>query len=90
MWLYNLREDLGETSDYSEREPERRASMKRILEAKYREVQQETPVWAAWEFARYEAQRIQWPDYRGARKVPHRVPAIPPRYVDNPLLETIE
>ena len=90
MWLYNLREDPGETFDYSQREPERLVSMKRILEAKYREVQRESPLWPEWEFARYEAQRILWPDYRGARKVPHRNPAIPPYYLDNPLLETIE
>jgi arylsulfatase A len=90
MELYNLKEDIGETTDLKSTEPTRFVQMRGILEAKYREVQRETPTWPAWEFARYEGQRIAWPPYRGARSTPPRTPLIPPVYHDNPALETIE
>ena len=90
MELYNLKKDIGETTDLQTTEPKRFAAMKAILTAKYREVQKESPTWPAWKFARYEAQRIQWPDYRGARRVAPRTPLIRPDYHDNPELKTIE
>ncbi len=90
MTLYNLKEDLGETIDLKTNEPTRFVHMRKILETKYREVQAESPTWPEWEFARYEAQRIAWPPYRGSRRVPFRVPLIPPTYHDNPAIKTIE
>lgn len=90
MELYNLDEDIGESSDVQDQHPERFSEMRAILEAKYREVQSESPTWPAWEFARYESERIQWPPYRGSRRVNRPPPAIPPIYVDNPEMDGIE
>ena len=90
MELYNLKNDIGESTDLSTIEADRFNIMKKILETKYREVQAESPTWPAWDFARYESQRIEWSDYRGKRKVPHRDAKIPAKYLDNPLIETIE
>ena len=41
-------------------------------------VQKDCPTWPDWEWARYEQERIQWPPYRGKRKVELRIPKIPP------------
>jgi arylsulfatase A len=90
MELYNLKADIGETVDLKIDEPTLFAKMKKILETKYHEVQTESPTWPAWDFARYESQRIAWPAYRGARRVPLRPPVISPRYHDNPLIDTVE
>lgn len=90
MALYNLAKDIGETTDLQKIEAARFAEMRKILQAKYREVQQESPTWPAWKFARYEAQRIEWPPYRGAKPVEPRPPLIPPKYLDNPDLDAIE
>ncbi len=65
--LYNLRDDTGETTDLSAREPQRLKAMAHRLRKMYREVQEETPRWPAWMFARIESQRIQWPDYTQQR-----------------------
>jgi hypothetical protein len=62
--LYNLREDIGETRDRAAEEPKRLKEMAATLQWLYREVRDESPVWPPWEFARYEAQRIEWPPYR--------------------------
>jgi len=90
MELYNLKSDIAETTDLKSSEPGRFERMRRMLEKKYREVQAESPTWPEWEFARYEAERIEWPPYRGARRVPARKPKIPANYIDNPLIESIE
>ncbi len=90
MALYNLKDDIGETGDLKTSEPSRFAEMRKTLEAKYREVQAESPTWPEWDFARYESQRIAWPPYRGSRRVPLRTPLIPPAYHDNPDIKTIE
>lgn len=90
MQLYNLNEDIAETTDLKAREPARFAEMRKILEAKYREVQAESPTWPQWDFARYEAQRIAWPAYRGSRRATPRAPLIPPAYHDNPEIESVE
>ncbi len=67
--LYNLRRDIGETTDLAEREPERLAEMSARLRKLYREIQEESPVWPAWHWARYhERERIKWPDYWENRK----------------------
>jgi len=90
MELYHLQSDIAETTDLKSSEPERFNRMRAILAAKYADVQAESPTWPEWEFARYEAERIEWPDYRGKRVVPHRDAKIPARYFDNPEIETIE
>lgn len=61
--LYNLKDDIGETTDLAAREPQKLAELRELLVSQFREVQRETPVWPAWEFPRYEAGRIEWPDY---------------------------
>jgi arylsulfatase A len=61
--LYNLREDLGETTDLSGLEPEKLAEMVSALKTMYREVREESPVWPVWKWPHYEGKRIQWPDY---------------------------
>jgi arylsulfatase A len=65
--LYNLKTDIGETTDRASQEPGRLQEMAAVLQRLYREVRDESPVWPAWEFARYEGQRIEWPPYRGKR-----------------------
>jgi len=69
--LYNLREDVGETTDLAEKEPERLAAMSAQLQKLYRQVRDESPVWPAWEWPRYEGGRIQaardagiWPEWK--------------------------
>ena len=61
MELYNLRRDIGETDDRSAQEPERLREMTGVLQALYREVRDESPVWPTWEFASYEAGRNERP-----------------------------
>lgn len=62
--LYNLREDIGETNDLAEQEPEKLEQLVEQLRELYAEVQAESPVWPTWEWPRYESQRIEWPSYR--------------------------
>ncbi|OYW11239.1 MAG: hypothetical protein B7Z55_19610 [Planctomycetales bacterium 12-60-4] len=62
--LYNLREDSAESHDRQAAEPERFHRMCGQLLAMYHEVREESPVWPAWTWPRYEAQRIEWPSYR--------------------------
>ena len=62
--LYNLRQDIGETRDLADQEPEKLAQLTEQLRGVYSEVQAESPVWPAWEWPRYESQRIEWPSYR--------------------------
>lgn len=88
--LYNLKSDIAETTDLKSSEPTRFERMRQLLTAKYLEVQAESPVWPAWEFARYEGQRIEWPSYRGSRTLSERPAKIPAAYLDNPRIETIE
>lgn len=64
--LYNLKTDIGETTDLAASEPDRLAQMTARMTALYHEVRAECPVWPAWTWSRYESQRIEWPDY-GAR-----------------------
>jgi len=59
--LYNLREDIGETTDLAPQEPERLAEMAGQLREQYRDVRDEAPTWPPWEWPRYESQRIVWP-----------------------------
>lgn len=61
--LYNLRQDIGETTDLAEKEPAKLAELRALMEAKYREVRAESPAWPAWKFTGVEGKKIQWPDY---------------------------
>ncbi len=87
MELYNLKTDRAETRDVSAVDAaqfkRRSVQMKQI----YASVQQDTHTWPAWEWPRYEHQRIQWPAFRGAKKVPLRQPQIPGDFRSNPLLK---
>ena len=58
--LYNLREDVGETTDLSQREPARLQQLSEQLRQVYRTVREETPTWPAWDWPRYEASRIRY------------------------------
>jgi len=66
--LYNLQEDIGETTDLAAREPQRLAQLAERLRRMYAEVQAESPTWPVWKWPRYEGQRIEWPSYRKRRK----------------------
>lgn len=85
MELYNLKTDRGETRDLAIAEPKRFAQMTAQMKKIYASVQEDTPEWPAWEFARYEGQRIQWPPYRGAKRVKPNVLKIPGDFRSNPL-----
>jgi arylsulfatase A len=61
--LYNLRRDPSETTDLAQREPQRLAELSALLRDMYHEVRSETRTWPAWQFPRYEAGRIEWPEY---------------------------
>ncbi|QDU41333.1 Arylsulfatase [Maioricimonas rarisocia] len=65
--LYNLKDDIGETTDLSTSQPERLEAMKQKLLAIYHDVREESPTWPEWEFPRYEGKRIEWPAYRKRR-----------------------
>lgn len=77
--LYNLREDIGETTDRSLQEREKFTLMTNQLKRLYHEVRDESPVWPEWEFARYEARRIEWPPYRGKKLIPKTGPPASPK-----------
>jgi arylsulfatase A len=69
--LYNLRRDVGETTDLADKEPERLAAMSAQLRKLYREVCDESPVWPEWEWPRFEGERIKaareagiWPTWK--------------------------
>ena len=85
MELYNLKADRAETRDLASAEPKRLKQMAARMRKIYAGVQKDSPQWPAWEFARYEGQRIEWPPYRGAKKVKPRKPIIPGDFRSNPL-----
>ena len=66
--LYNLREDVGETTDLARKEPERLEAMAAELRKLYREVRDESPVWPAWKWPGYEGKRIIWPKYKRPKR----------------------
>lgn len=69
-----LATSVREKTDAREQRDVRRAlpavfeRMRKQLTAMYRDVRDEAPTWPEWEFARYEAQRIEWPRYWRKRK----------------------
>ena len=87
MELYNLKADRAETRDLASAEPKRLKQMAARMREIYSGVQKDSPRWPAWEFARYESQRIEWPPYRGAKKEELRKPKIPGDFRKNPLLK---
>ncbi|MDP6444596.1 MAG: sulfatase-like hydrolase/transferase [Pirellulaceae bacterium] len=56
--IYNLSNDVGETTDLSEKEPAQLARLAKLLEAYYHEVRNEAPTWPQWKWPRYEGKRI--------------------------------
>mgnify|MGYP006305370301 CR=1 FL=1 len=63
-----LKADPGETTDLAQQEPDRLAKLSATLKKLYAEIREESPVWPAWEWTRYEQQHIEWPDYWVNRK----------------------
>ncbi len=57
--LYNLAEDIGETTNLVDEQPEQLETLQTALRKMYREVREESRVWPAWEWPRYEGQRIK-------------------------------
>ena len=68
--LYDLHDDVAESTNLVQTETDRFAAMKEMLVSYYREVQAENPVWPPWKSPRYEAGRIEWPEYKALRKPP--------------------
>jgi len=66
--LYNLRRDVGETTNLAKQEPERVAEMSARLRRLYHEIREESPVWPAWKWTNYEGERLKRPDYWWNRK----------------------
>ena len=57
--LYNIKEDIGERTDLSGKEPEHFDRMLGELKKKYRDVRDESPMWPAWTWPRVEGKRIR-------------------------------
>jgi arylsulfatase A len=68
--LYHLGNDVGETTDLAQREPQRLAELRATLGRMYHEVRDATPVWSAWTWSRRESDRVQWPPYWTQRPKP--------------------
>jgi arylsulfatase A len=66
--LFNLREDIAESTDVAQQHPDVFERMKSKLHSMYAEIQIEAPQWPVWEWPKYESQRIVWPDYWLNRK----------------------
>lgn len=56
--LYNLRSDVAETTNLTEKEPAKFAELKTALVAKYHEVREEGRTWPAWKFTGAEGKKI--------------------------------
>jgi hypothetical protein len=68
--MYDLSKDIADGNDLASAGGERFEKMKQQLVDIYEDVQSEAPVWPNWEYQRYEAERIEWPDYKALRKPP--------------------
>jgi arylsulfatase A len=62
-YLFNLRQDIGETTDLAASQPQRLAEMKATLQEMFAEVQTETPLWPFYINDNAEGKLIVWPDY---------------------------
>lgn len=58
--LYNLKKDIGETTDLAEKDPARVKEMSKRMTRMFREVQKENPTWPVWTSPRIESKRIIW------------------------------
>ena len=61
--LYDLTTDVAESTDVQSKFPDQFDRLREKIVELHREVRDEGPVWPAWEFARYEGKRIEWPEY---------------------------
>lgn len=61
--LYNLKDDVGETTDLSKKDPTKHSEMTAALTKMFLEVREETPTWPAWTAPPYDGPRIKWPEY---------------------------
>jgi arylsulfatase A len=61
--LYNLRQDIGETTDLAASEPERLRELAGLLSSQFAEIRRETPIWPLFNDPGYERDRIEWPNY---------------------------
>jgi len=66
--LYDLKQDVGERRNVAQARPEVLATLRDKLIRLHHEVRAEGPLWPAWEWPRYESQRIEWPEYWKRRK----------------------
>jgi len=57
--LYNLRSDVGETTDRAKSNPEIVEKLSGTLRRGYREVRDESPIWPPWTWPRIEGKRIR-------------------------------
>ena len=57
--LYNLSQDIAESTDLDQKQPDRLNDMSATLRRLYREVRDESPIWPAWKWPRYEGRRIE-------------------------------
>lgn len=62
--LYDLERDPGETTDLTEKQPDKLAELKRKLMAIHSSVQADAPSWPPFDDPRLEQDRIEWPEYR--------------------------
>ncbi|MCA9071809.1 MAG: sulfatase-like hydrolase/transferase, partial [Planctomycetaceae bacterium] len=58
--LYNLKNDIGETTDLAAKEPARVNEMSKRMNEMLLEIQKENPTWPVWTSPRYESKRIIW------------------------------
>ena len=60
--------DVAESTGQSTLDPDQFKELKDRLQQHYAEVRDAAPFWPAWEWPRYESQRIEWPEYLTQRK----------------------
>ncbi|MEQ1859023.1 MAG: arylsulfatase, partial [Chthoniobacteraceae bacterium] len=61
--IYNLKRDIGETTNLATSEPARLEELRARLQSLYEQVRAESPTWPAWKFTGVEGKKIKWPDY---------------------------
>jgi arylsulfatase A len=61
--LFDLQADVAEQHAVREKHQDVFLRLRNQMVQIYHEVRDAGPVWPAWDFARYEAQHIEWPDY---------------------------
>lgn len=68
--MYDLSKDAFETNNLAAYGGERFERMKAKMIELYEDVQSDAPIWPNWDYLRYEAERIEWPEYKALRKPP--------------------